>query len=179
MATSRKIDHFFPLHATSLLFIFFLLLSPSVSSAAPFVDLAENRAKYPLGPYMKILEDKSGNWAIQEVSSHSFDHRFVPCEVESPSLGQTKSSIWVRFRVVSRLSTEKTMILQLKSPLMDHADLYVCQKRPTAEYDTRVCHGLVPGVRFQPDHSARVVPRKFIEIVHLATPAWPPPSYCL
>jgi len=105
--------------------VFLLLLLPSILSAAPALQLTEKTTRNSLGAYLDTLEDKSGKLRIEDVSSKTFAPRFVPNENESPNFGNTESAIWVRFRIVSRLSTDRPMLLELSNALMNKVDLFI------------------------------------------------------
>ena len=105
--------------------VIFLLFSPSLLPAAPSINLTENTTSYNIGKYLDILEDKEGKWGIGEVSSPAFSERFVPHKGEDLDLWHSQSAVWVRFQVANPLSLDRTMILQLKDPLLDQADLYL------------------------------------------------------
>ncbi len=105
--------------------VIFLLFSPSLLPAAPALNLTEGATSYPLGKYLDISEDREGKWSIGEVSSPAFSGRFVPHKGEDLDLWHSQSAVWVRFQVANPVSLDRTMILQLKDPLLDQADLYL------------------------------------------------------
>jgi hypothetical protein len=127
MAASRKIP-FSPLFLFSLLLFLILLPSPTIfcaaSSEGTALKVEESVEKYPLGPYLTILEDKQGKWSIDDVSSSTFSDRFTKNTREVPNLGITLSSIWVRFRLTNDLPADKRMFLQLGYPPMEDIELY-------------------------------------------------------
>ena len=102
--------------------LFFFL--PTFALCAEPVILQEGQEKYPLGKYLQILEDPSGQLTLEEVTSPEFSQKFVASEEEIPNFGFTNSTYWVRFAVENR-SPETDWLLEVAHPYGDYAELYI------------------------------------------------------
>ena len=87
--------------------------------------LSDEQSKYPLGAYIKILEDPGGNLSINDVTSTEYETRFIPCQKKNPNFGFTGSAYWVRFRVRNETTTNiQQWRLALGFANMHYVDLY-------------------------------------------------------
>ncbi len=77
------------------------------------------------GPYLEVLEDKTGRLTIFDVSSSHFTRSFVSSHQAVPSFGMTDSVFWFRFTVEFCQSGFDSWFLLLDQPLIDEVDLYV------------------------------------------------------
>ena len=90
---------------------------------APLV-LSDGREYYPLGHYLEILEDPTGELTIDDVTSPEFDAQFIPSLVEVPVYGYTDSAIWVRLPLRNESSLSDHWLLELAFASMNFVDLY-------------------------------------------------------
>lgn len=82
------------------IFIFIALGLFGITAVAQTQDpviLTDDQDHYPLG--LQILEDKNGEWTIEDVTSPELATQFVPSQEEAPSYGFSDSVYWVRFYV--------------------------------------------------------------------------------
>jgi PAS domain S-box-containing protein len=97
-----------------LFFIIFFFLTVFLSACAQNGDgsstgpviLTDQQDKYPLGPYLELLEDPSGELTIEDVTSPEYAVKFLPSVADVPNLGYSNSAFWVRLplRNESRLT---------------------------------------------------------------------------
>lgn len=106
-----------------LTFLCFLII-PSILFAAPPVILEEGKGEYPLGLYLDLLEDEEGKWTIEDVVTPTISKKFKPSRKESPSFGFTNSAIWVRFELQQRPERNKSWLLEIGWPQLDHVEFY-------------------------------------------------------
>ena len=87
--------------------------------------LSDKQSKYPLGEYLEILEDPTGDLSINDVTSTEYETRFIACREKVPNFGFTKSAYWVRFciRNETRVNSQQWR-LALGFANMHYIDLY-------------------------------------------------------
>ncbi len=74
------------------------LLWPPVLPADP-LSITENSKNYSLNRHIEILEDRTGELTIEEVSSPLYDRKFITTGPHTPNLGFTDSTFWVRIKI--------------------------------------------------------------------------------
>ncbi|MFN2188945.1 MAG: 7TM-DISM domain-containing protein [Candidatus Promineifilaceae bacterium] len=119
----RRIIAFLPL---LLLVTWWVQTSAQVTASSSLepVVLTDDQDKYSLGLHLEILEDPSGEWTIEDVTSPEFDSRFVPSEAEAPNYGFSKSVYWVRLRLRSEAQQTERWLLDVGFANMHYVDLY-------------------------------------------------------
>ena len=90
---------------------------------AELLILTDERKEYPLGLFLEILEDPSGELTIEDVTSQEFSARFIPSQVEVPNLGFTDSAYWVRFQVHNESQLTDKWMLDVGFAKMNYVDL--------------------------------------------------------
>ena len=112
-----------------ILLIGFLISSPVfaqiAAQPADIVVLNNGQDKYPLGRYLEILRDPSGELTFQDVSSAAYQDQFTPSQVETPNFGFQKAAYWVRFRIQNQAEQNSSWVLELGFVNMHYVDLYV------------------------------------------------------
>ncbi len=112
-----------------ILLIGFLISSPVfaqiAAQPADIVVLNDGQDKYPLGRYLEILRDPSGELTFQDVSSAAYQDQFTPSQVETPNFGFQKAAYWVRFRIQNQAEQNSSWVLELGFVNMHYVDLYV------------------------------------------------------
>lgn len=103
--------------------------------AASPVILEEGKGEYPLGLHLDILEDKSGKWTIEEVSSPEFTENWLPSQKDVPNFGYTESAYWVRFQLHHDGGQSKEWILDVGYPLLDKVAFYL--STPSGDWITK------------------------------------------
>ena len=99
-------------------------------------------SKVYLGNYMEILEDKEGQWTIDDVVSENIAARFVPSPAEAPGFGFTSSAYWVRFTVVNALAYKVPWLLEVAYPPLDNIQLY--SPTPEGSFHVRYAGDTLP-----------------------------------
>jgi signal transduction histidine kinase len=112
-----------------LLFAMALLVLPLTTLAqsgdtAPVV-LTDQQDKYPLGLYLELLADPTGQLTIDDVSSPAYDDQYIPSQAEIPNFGFTSDAIWARFEVRNETSNATTWRLALADARPKYVDLYL------------------------------------------------------
>ena len=99
--------------------------APTSDLAAPDpLILTDEQGEYPLGSYMEILEDPSGELTIKDVSSPSFDTQFIPSQVEVPNYGYTDSVYWVRMRLDNQTRQTHEWLMEVNFSNTQYVDLF-------------------------------------------------------
>ena len=105
--------------------VLFLSLYPISLFASTPVLLNDNREEYPLGRYIQLLEDVTGQLQISDVISAEYQGKFRPSRIKIPNLGITDSSYWVRFDLANESAKAQSYLLEIAYPLHDKIDLYL------------------------------------------------------
>jgi len=78
-----------------------------------------------LGKYLEILEDKTGNMTIDDITSSEIQSQFTLSEQEEPGFGFTSSVYWVKLTVNNPRDQLVNWYLEIGYPLLDYIDLYI------------------------------------------------------
>ena len=78
-----------------------------------------------LGSHQAMFEDPEGRFDIVGVSQGAVGVSFTPVLSDAPSLGFSKSSVWLRFTVVNPEPTPREWLLELAYPHVDVVELYI------------------------------------------------------
>jgi signal transduction histidine kinase len=76
------------------------------------------------GAYLDILEDPAGDLTFEQVRAAP-PERWRPNRSQSPNLGFSSSAFWFRLRVVNEAGPSRRTYLEVRSPTIDHLDLYL------------------------------------------------------
>ncbi|MGB3536033.1 MAG: 7TM-DISM domain-containing protein [Microcoleaceae cyanobacterium] len=125
----------FRLVIISALLVFGFLLSLSfgvnknsdnpVLSNSQTIILSNDNIKYPIGLNLEILEDKSRELTIKEITSPTYSNQFTPNDKELPNLGFSKSNFWIRFSVENEADAAIQWLLVLNDARMSYIDFYI------------------------------------------------------
>jgi signal transduction histidine kinase/CheY-like chemotaxis protein len=129
----KKKKLIFILVSILLVFCFLLSLSfePNKSANNPVVFhnqpiiLNSDNIKYPIGLNLEILEDKSRQLTIQEITSPTYSSQFISNDQGLPNLGFSKSNFWVKFSVENEADPAIQWLLLLNDARMSYIDFYV------------------------------------------------------
>ena len=88
------------------------------------VIVSDEEAQVPLGRYLEILEDPSGELTIDEVASGDFAAQFTPSQVDVPNFGFTDSAYRVRLPLENRSGQTMERLLEVGLANMQFVDLY-------------------------------------------------------
>lgn len=83
-----------------------------------------NFEKTKLGKLVYILEDKSGQFKIENILSDSLQIQFRLWESDEPNFGFTSSVYWIRFTIDNFSDKNINAYLEVSYPLIDYIDLY-------------------------------------------------------
>ena len=92
----------------------------------PLLVLNDTKGKYPLGFYMEVLEDPSGELGIEEVSSAAYQDRFIANDQAVLERGFTNSALWGRFQI-RNTTTNTNWQLVLDDTRMGFIDVYLAR----------------------------------------------------
>jgi signal transduction histidine kinase len=109
-----------------LLFLFSWILCANQSMGASIPLSLEGRTdRHELaGPYLEVLEDKTGQLTIHDVSSSRFAASFTSTHQVVSNFGMTDSVFWFRFAIKTGGHDINRWLLLLDHPLIDEVDLY-------------------------------------------------------
>ncbi len=127
------------------LFLLFWLLHPVCGYAIASLNLTDNQENYRVK--FDILEDKSSQLTIKEVSHPAMAHNFKVIETELANYSYTRSAYWVRFQVAQRSPNISQWYLNLKLSNINYIDFcspnsanteFTCHKTGTLQaFSTR------------------------------------------
>lgn len=106
------------------LFLLFGLL-PLLAGA---VEFDENTRSLPLGQVMEVFEDVRGGAGIDEIASPALESSFRRHDQPVLNAGYSRSVFWLRIDLDYRplsLGGQRTWLLELAYPPLDHLDLYL------------------------------------------------------
>ncbi len=137
-----------------LFFSFLFILISSVSQAAPTVYLKSGIEKYDLGLNADILEDKTGELTIEQVSSPAYHSQWTQSRQAQPNFAFSGSVYWLRITLTSQMPKPKTMLLETVFALNDYIDYYLL-------YEERILSVVKTGDRL-PFNTRQVDFRNFL-----------------
>lgn len=109
----------------SFITICFLFLQlPGFELYADPVKIDSKIEEIVLGPYLFFLEDPNGEFSVSDFET-TYRDRFLPVGLDVPSFGVSKSVFWFRLELENITKREEVRILELDSPLVDSATLYL------------------------------------------------------
>lgn len=116
------------LSITSLIFVVLTACSsPSqteqVQSQPGQLVLTDEQSRYPLGGYIDILEDPTGELTIEQVASPEYSGNFV--SRLGTNFNLTRSAYWVRLKVVNQASSSNEWLLVMSDSRMQYIDLFI------------------------------------------------------
>lgn len=110
-------------HRARLTIAMVLLAGPILAQQA--LVLVDSVDQHSLSPYVEVLEDESGQWTIDDVTSPELSRRFVGRGEQSVNLGFTESAYWLRFRLATSAARQTEWLLEIDRPLIDHIELHL------------------------------------------------------
>jgi signal transduction histidine kinase/CheY-like chemotaxis protein len=134
------------------LFLLVTLIRPdSLQAQAPVIVLTDEQSEYPLGLYLEILEDPTGQLTIEDIVSSEYSDQFKPSQKSVPNLGFTDSAYWVRFQVRNEARDITQWQLEIGTSDVIYLDFY---------------HPLPDGQGFNRIQTGRVLPFASRDVVH-------------
>lgn len=102
-----------------------MLCASRAWALAPALELPATAAELSgLVQHVELLEDPSGELAIEAVSGPGSDAAFTAATAKSLNVGFTDSAWWIRFRLSNTSRTQQEILLRQNYPLIDQIDLY-------------------------------------------------------
>lgn len=95
-----------------------------IIGAAPPVVLKQGSDVYSIDRNYDILEDKRGEWTIEDVKSERFVKKWNPNTRKAPNYGVTKSVYWIRLRLQNSLSIPNKVFLKIANPFLDYINVF-------------------------------------------------------
>lgn len=118
----------FVLACLPIFFLLYVSFNAQADELKPILELTDNQGKYNLSPYLDILEDKDKSLTIDDIASKKFDSNFKHNQQSVPTLGFTKSAIWLRLKIENKSSQEKTWLLEINFPRLNQAQVFLPNK---------------------------------------------------
>ncbi len=91
-------------------------------SAGETIVWNSTKESLSIGRQVDILEDKTGAWSIDQVSSLSFSNRFIRSEKNVLHFGFTQSVFWLRFTLDNH--SPQNLVLEIAHAFLPYTDLY-------------------------------------------------------
>ncbi len=113
------------------LLILLLCGLPMLASAIAFT---QNTQSLPLGRAMQVFEDPSDALTIADVSTPAFTAQFTPHDQDTLNAGYSRSVFWLKVDLhylPTRPAAQRTWLLELAYPPLDHLDLYLPDRTGT------------------------------------------------
>ena len=104
---------------------FSVFFGPPHSLASSPVVLEKGQGQYRLGPYLSILEDKTGELTFEEAARLDRQDGFSPAQQLIPNFGFTDSTYWVKFLVVNPFTETQHLLLEDAYPHHDRVVVYM------------------------------------------------------
>ena len=109
------------------MFIISFLLSIGIGAETPPIVLEKGQEHYLIGLNIDILEDKTGNLKISDVTGPKWSKKFKKNSSLHPNFGVSKSSFWARFKV-KNLDPSKKWILSYNFVSQDNIEFFKKEK---------------------------------------------------
>ena len=104
-----------------------LIFMPWAAGAAGVLELTGKRNVYELPLYMDILEDKTNQLSVYDVSSNKWSDKFVPNTQRYPNFKFSPSAFWARLQIKNESRQVGWMLVFYDSTLqaIDEIEVYV------------------------------------------------------
>ena len=116
-------------HRLGLLAPLLALLASAAAASEP-VPVTPDQPITELRQAVEILEDPTGELAIDDVLAPKIAARFRANGGRELSFGNTRSAYWFRFRLVNRASRAADLLLTIRYPLLDRVDFHAPGRPP-------------------------------------------------
>ena len=124
-----------PIHPTLVFIVLFLnmvliaisgcLMSVAANPVSADIQLNDRLSKISLGQYSEILEDPQGIFTIEDVTQEPSTKRFRPNNGSNISLGMTRSTYWIRFRLPAESALSNNLVIVCDSATLKDVTLYL------------------------------------------------------
>lgn len=123
-ALSLRIRRALMLWASSMCALLMAALPPS-AAAQPALVLDQHLDGQKFAGHQALFEDAQHRFDIHQVSQGAAGVTFTPIDSDAPSMGFSKSSVWLRFSVDNPAATAREWLLELAYPHVDVVELYI------------------------------------------------------
>ncbi|MCG8673560.1 MAG: response regulator [Pseudomonadales bacterium] len=106
-----------------LLALFFQIAHAQVGTHAA-LTLDKESHHIPLGPYLEIFEDPTGQLDFAAISSSEYASSFQPTDEPIPNYGFSSSVFWVKLTLKSTLAEKSDWFLEVDYPPLDSIGLF-------------------------------------------------------
>ncbi len=126
--TMECFRHFKPVFTNFVPIVFstlvYLLVS-STATAAPELTLDHQKQEYPLGQYLDILEDPSGQMTLADILALSPNSPGFQVNTKKvPNFGHTNSAIWLRFTIFNPNLNLEHLLLEIGHPIIHSIEIH-------------------------------------------------------
>lgn len=101
------------------------LTSVAANTVSANLQPDDRLSKISLGQYSEVLEDPQGLFTIEDVTKEPTAKKFRPNNSSNISLGMTRSTYWIRFRLSGDSVLSKNLILVCDSATLKEVTLYL------------------------------------------------------
>ncbi|MBU4133655.1 MAG: sensor domain-containing diguanylate cyclase, partial [Proteobacteria bacterium] len=108
------------------------LISVAANPGSATIQPTDRVSKISLGQYAEILEDPHGILTIEEVTRESAEFR--PNNRSNISLGMTRSTYWIRFRLPAKSALSNNLMIVCDSATLKEVTLYLPLKNHGQDY---------------------------------------------
>ncbi len=91
--------------------------------STPAILLEDFQEICPMGPFVEIFEDNSGEFGIEDIIS-DYSDKFEKYPKPTLNFGFSRSSYWIRFRILNESDSPKFRLLEIGNPSVDSIALY-------------------------------------------------------
>ncbi len=119
MNISIIIKYIYTLTAT----VFLLTINLKTELFAQEILIGRDQNQYELGKRIELFEDPGAQLTIGDIANMD-QIKWVRSSSEKPSYGFTSSAYWVRFTLINKSESQKTVYLESGYPNMDSVDLF-------------------------------------------------------
>jgi len=109
----------------SILLTFYLVLcSLQPSYALEAIQLNETVGKYNIVRSVEILEDKTGDLSIHDVSADTYEKIYFSLDEDELSFRSPESTFWVRFKIEFPKNQQLVWLLEVPQPVIDEVTFF-------------------------------------------------------
>lgn len=96
-----------------------------INAQNPSFTISSSLNHVSLGEHIEILEDKTGDLTINDITSPKILAQFFTSNEEEPNFGFTSSVYWVKLTINNTQNKTINWFLEIGYPLLDYIELYV------------------------------------------------------
>ncbi|MFN8575848.1 MAG: response regulator [Candidatus Sericytochromatia bacterium] len=104
--------------------IIFIFPNNSFSQETNVLNITSEDLTFNVNPYLKILEDKTGNLTIDDVTKTSVDKLFIQNSDSTVNLGFSNSAYWIKLSIKTQNKIEEELYFDIDYPVLEYIDFY-------------------------------------------------------